>query len=65
MLKAHPIEIPSFHVTDGIQDLKAGVGYHERTTVSCGCQEPEVRALGQCEDEGKAGCIVSLQVVGV
>ena len=52
-------------MTEGIQGLEAGVGYHGLTTVSCGCQEPEVRALGQCEDEGEAGCIGSLQVVGV
>ena len=56
---------PQIRVTDGIQGLEAGVKYHGLTTVSCGCQEPEVRALGQCEGKGKAGCGGSLLVEGL
>ena len=49
-------------MTDGTQELEAGVGYHGLTTFSSGCQVPEVQALGQCEDEGEAGCIGSFLV---
>jgi hypothetical protein len=49
-------------VTDGTQELEAGVWYHGLTTFSCGGQEPEVQALGQCEDIGEAGCVGSFSV---
>ena len=62
MLNGHPID-PQILVTDSIQGLKAGVGYHGLASVSCGRQETEVRDLGLCEDKGKAGCIDSLLVV--
>ena len=52
-------------MADGIQGLEAGVGYHGLTTETCGCQEPKVQALGQCEDEGKAGCGGSMLMVGL
>jgi hypothetical protein len=52
-------------VTDGTQELEAGVGYHGLTTLSCGDKEPKVQALGQCEDVGEAGCVGSFLVVGV
>ena len=53
-------------MTDGTQELEAGVGYYGLTTFFSGCQEPEVQAFGQCEDEGKAGCGSSflVEVVG-
>ena len=49
-------------MTDGNQELEAGVGYHGLTTFSRGGQEPEVQALGQCEDVGEAGCVGSFSV---
>ena len=49
-------------MTDGTQELEAGVGYHGLKNNSCGGQEPKVRALGQCEDIGKAGCVGSFLV---
>ena len=54
---------PQIQVTDGIQGLKAGVGYHRRALVFCSFQDPKVQALGLYEDKGKAGCIGSLLVV--
>ena len=52
-------------MTEGAQELEAGVRYHGLTTFSCGCQEPKVQAFGQCEDEGKAGFGGSLLVKGL
>ena len=56
---------PQNRVTDSTQELEAGVGYHGLTKVSCGCQELEVQAFGQCEDKGEAGCGGSLLVEGL
>ena len=58
-------KIQSFHVTDGGRELEAGVRYHKWMMVSGGSWEPEVQAVGQCEDKGKAGWIGSQLVVEV
>ena len=52
----------SCHVTDYGWELEADDGNHERKFGSGDCWEPEVHALGQCVDKGKAGCIGSLFV---
>ena len=46
-------------------ELEVGVEYHKWKSVSGDCWEPEVHAVGQCEDKGEVGWIEKLLVVGV